>query len=56
LRESNFDMRKLVIAPLREAGYDGYVTIDRHLYGAKYPTELAHRLSEDLDYLLREGD
>lgn len=51
LLESDFDWRR-VIRPLREVGYDGWVTIDRSAYGKFYGERPVFRMSEELSIVL----
>ena len=52
LLESNFDMRKKVIQPLRDLGFDGWLTLDRHFYGDNLRDEGIIALSREMDVLL----
>ena len=54
LLESNFDMREKIIQPLRQVGFDGWLTLDRHFYGDNLRDEGIVALSREMDLLLGE--
>jgi sugar phosphate isomerase/epimerase len=51
LLESDFDWRKILV-PLREQGYDGWITIDRTAYGKYYGEKPVFRMAEELTTVL----
>ena len=52
LLESNFDMREKIMQPLRDVGFDGWLTLDRHFYGDNLRDEGIIALSREMDVLL----
>jgi len=52
LLKSNFDMDEKIIQPLRDLGYDDYITLDRHFYGDNLRDKGIVALSREMDVLL----
>ena len=53
LLESDFDWKR-VLVPLREAGYDGWLTIDRSAYGKYYGEKPVFLMAQELDTVLAQ--
>ena len=53
LLESDFDWGRILV-PLREAGYDGWLTIDRTAYGKYYGEKPVFLMSRELDTVLEQ--